>query len=222
MTNGHEKGDMTKSLRKQREFERREQDIIDVAYTLFREQDYTKVTIEHIAQQAGIGKGTIYKHFQSKEEICARIIIDINNAIVEDTIQIGNDSTLNFQQRLEMLMDHTWDINMRYEAFLSKLQAQMMRGEFFNKLSPAVRDAFDSMIARRQALNRSIVEKGIADGDILPLDAGSLLYCITAAMDGAIFRARLMHASGADTSKIKETYFKDLMAFIYRGIKNKD
>ena len=210
---------MAKSERKQREFERREQEIIDAAHALFREQDYTAVTIEQIADQAGVGKGTIYKHFQSKEEICARIVININTRAAEDVIQIGNNPTLGFRERLQQLMEYSWDVNMRDEGFLSKLLAQMMRGDFFHKLSPAVREAYAAMANQQQAIQLQLVERGIKDGDILPLDAQTILYCIGAAMDGALFRAWLMSASGMDTSQLKQMFLDELTAFIYRGIK---
>lgn len=210
---------MAKSERKQREFERREQEIIDAAYALFREQDYTAVTIEQIADKAGVGKGTIYKHFQSKEEICARIIININTRAETDVQQIGNDITLGFHERLKRLLEYSWEVNMRDEGFLSRLLAQMMRGDFFHKLSPEVREAYAAMANRQREMQLQLVEKGIADGDILPLDAKTILYCIGAALDGALFRAWLMSASGMDTSQLKQMFINDLTDFVYRGIR---
>lgn len=212
---------MAKSERKQREFERREQDIIDAAYALFREQDYTTVTIEQIADKAGVGKGTIYKHFQSKEEICARIIINLNKAAYKDVELIGNDPTLDFRQRLQKLSEYNWDINMREEGFLSKLIAQMMRGDFFHKLSPEVRENYMAIGLRQQNLLLQLVEKAITDGDILPMSPTSALNCISAAMDGAMYRAWLLKASGSDISQLRQAYITELTDFIYRGISAK-
>jgi AcrR family transcriptional regulator len=62
--------------RKERDFKRREEDILDAALHLFDRDDWQEVTIEEIAQQAEIGKGTVYLHFPSKEEIYARLAID--------------------------------------------------------------------------------------------------------------------------------------------------
>ncbi len=67
---------MQKESRKVREFRRREQEILDTALRLFLEQGEDSVTVEMIADEVGIGKGTIYKHFKSKAEIYLRLMLD--------------------------------------------------------------------------------------------------------------------------------------------------
>lgn len=48
--------------------------ILEAALPLFAQQGIRKTTIEQIAAEAGIGKGTIYLSFKSKDEIFAAII----------------------------------------------------------------------------------------------------------------------------------------------------
>jgi AcrR family transcriptional regulator len=43
--------------------------ILDSVDVLLARYGYSKMTVEDIAQQTGIGKGTIYLHFSSKEEL---------------------------------------------------------------------------------------------------------------------------------------------------------
>lgn len=62
-------GDLEKATRKAREFRQREQQILDAALELFLELGEDRVTVEMIADRVGIGKGTIYKHFETKNEI---------------------------------------------------------------------------------------------------------------------------------------------------------
>ncbi|MEE4243945.1 MAG: TetR/AcrR family transcriptional regulator [Kangiellaceae bacterium] len=61
--------------RKQREFERREEDILDAALLLFSQPNWESVSIEKVAKQAQIGKGTVYKHFESKDELLFRLML---------------------------------------------------------------------------------------------------------------------------------------------------
>eukprot|EP00747_Dinoflagellata_sp_TGD_P058219 gnl/TRDRNA2_/TRDRNA2_151023_c1_seq2.p2 gnl/TRDRNA2_/TRDRNA2_151023_c1~~gnl/TRDRNA2_/TRDRNA2_151023_c1_seq2.p2 ORF type:complete len:130 (-),score=26.69 gnl/TRDRNA2_/TRDRNA2_151023_c1_seq2:89-478(-) len=61
--------DLEKATRKAQEFRQREQQILDTALELFLEQGEDRVTVEMIADRVGIGKGTIYKHFETKNEI---------------------------------------------------------------------------------------------------------------------------------------------------------
>ncbi len=83
---------MDKMLRKSQEFRQREEEILTTALDLLLEYGDEKVTVELIADKVGIGKGTIYKHFNSKAEIYLRLMIDyerklsqaINEAMVEE------------------------------------------------------------------------------------------------------------------------------------------
>jgi AcrR family transcriptional regulator len=82
---------MQKETRKVREFRRREQEILDTSLRLFLEQGEDSVTVEMIADEVGIGKGTIYKHFKSKAEIYLRLMMDYERDLAEllhsDTIE---------------------------------------------------------------------------------------------------------------------------------------
>ncbi|RRJ84757.1 TetR/AcrR family transcriptional regulator [Aestuariirhabdus litorea] len=72
-----------KKSRKEREFVRREQEILDVALDLFLRKGEENVTVELIAEEVGIGKGTIYKHFRSKAEIYLRMMIDYERELAD-------------------------------------------------------------------------------------------------------------------------------------------
>src|SRR5438876_2767563 len=43
--------------------------ILDAAHRLLARYGYKKMTMDDVAKEVGIGKGTIYLHFKSKEEI---------------------------------------------------------------------------------------------------------------------------------------------------------
>ncbi len=63
--------------RKAREFQQREEDILKAAYELFKVNGIETVTIDRIADEVEIGKGTIYQHFKSKHEIYAQLVLDL-------------------------------------------------------------------------------------------------------------------------------------------------
>lgn len=52
--------------------------IYDTAITLFKEQEYEKITVQKICDNCGIAKGTFYLNFKSKEDI---IRISFSNGI---------------------------------------------------------------------------------------------------------------------------------------------
>ncbi|WP_411821409.1 TetR/AcrR family transcriptional regulator [Leptospira sp. 'Mane'] len=61
------------SERKKREFERRELNILTTAIGLFQINHPSSVKMDDIAKQLEIGRGTIYLHFKSKDDLMARI-----------------------------------------------------------------------------------------------------------------------------------------------------
>lgn len=54
---------------KEREKEQRRNDIINVAEKLFFNQDYDNVSMDEIAREMGLGKGTLYIYFKNKESL---------------------------------------------------------------------------------------------------------------------------------------------------------
>ena len=67
--------------RKQREFQQREQLILDTAQDMLHEHGYAQLTMERIAEAVEYSKGTIYNHFSSKEDLvcslCCRCVSNL-------------------------------------------------------------------------------------------------------------------------------------------------
>jgi len=67
--------------RKQREFQLREQLILDTAQGMLHEHGYAQLTMERIAEAVEYSKGTIYNHFSSKEDLvcslCCRCVSNL-------------------------------------------------------------------------------------------------------------------------------------------------
>lgn len=49
--------------------ERRRAEILDAATTVFAEQGFAVADVQEVADKAGVGKGTVYRYFPSKEEL---------------------------------------------------------------------------------------------------------------------------------------------------------
>lgn len=75
--------DMQKASQKAQEFRKREEEILERAQELFIAHGEDKVTVEMIADAVNIGKGTIYKHFETKDEIYLRLMIRYEEELAE-------------------------------------------------------------------------------------------------------------------------------------------
>jgi AcrR family transcriptional regulator len=63
--------------RKQRERERRRQQIIVAAKRVFSERGFSKTTMEDIAREAELSPGTLYLYFKNKDELYASLSLRI-------------------------------------------------------------------------------------------------------------------------------------------------
>ena len=78
--------------------------ILDATDRLLARYGYRKMTVEDIAVEAGIGKGTIYLHFSSKEEVVLSHIDRIVDRLKDRLREIsGSDATLGERLRLMLL-----------------------------------------------------------------------------------------------------------------------
>jgi len=78
--------------------------ILDAAERLLSLYGYSKTTIEDIAQEAGIGKGTVYLHFHSKEEIAVSFIDRVNQRVRARLQEIAESDAPAAERVREMLI----------------------------------------------------------------------------------------------------------------------
>lgn len=79
--------------------------ILDATDRLLARNGYKKMTIDDLAREVGIGKGSIYLHFTSKEEIALSHIDRLVERVKERLKAIG-DSNIAFDKRLhDMLVE---------------------------------------------------------------------------------------------------------------------
>ncbi|HVA24391.1 MAG TPA: TetR/AcrR family transcriptional regulator [Chloroflexota bacterium] len=68
---------------KERVKHEREQEILQAARDVFSERGFEKASIDEIAERVGIGKGTVYLHFPSKEELLLALMRQVCLGMVE-------------------------------------------------------------------------------------------------------------------------------------------
>ena len=72
-----------RAARRRQEFARRGHDILDVTERLMLVAGIRRVTVEEIALETGIGKGTIYKHFDSKHALLIVLVMRYQNRLMD-------------------------------------------------------------------------------------------------------------------------------------------
>lgn len=83
--------------------------ILDAAFDKFRQYGFLKTTVDEIARQAQVGKGTIYFYFKSKEEILNALVDreltrgfgEVGRAMMEEPTALGK-----MKRMLEVSFDY--------------------------------------------------------------------------------------------------------------------
>ena len=204
------------SERKARQFQLRETEIVTAAIELFRKHDLASVTIEQIAIRTDIGKGTIYKHFKSKDEIYARILIDLNSMLRSEIATV--DTNMSFHPRLDKIIETIWRHDMQDSQLLRRLNQHLTSGDFRQNLGEKMTLAFDAMQQEDSQFYLTLLADAQERNEIINEPLDTLLFTAISAVDGAILHFWQLESIGAVTQKDSPRYLKSLQGFVYRAL----
>ena len=198
--------------RKQREFARREREILDAALELFSAEDWQAVTVEQIADRAEIGKGTVYKHFQSKDEIYARLAAEFAVDMVERLEAI--DAKLPVMARLRAIVRVFWERHRAAREYQHLVQ-YCEREDFRKSLTPDAQAELAALDARLRDAIDSVLDEGIEQGILPRKSREALVFGPMAALHGAV---RLMWSDALPAETRRDQYMDEITNFILAGM----
>ncbi|HEU4434929.1 MAG TPA: TetR/AcrR family transcriptional regulator [Pyrinomonadaceae bacterium] len=105
--------------------------ILDATDRLLARYGYRKMTVEDIASEAHIGKGTIYLHFTSKEEVVLSHVDRIVDRLKDRLREIGNSDAPAAERLRQMLLLRVmfrFDSIQHYTQSLNDLLAALRPG----------------------------------------------------------------------------------------------
>jgi len=97
--------------------ERKRDAILDAARTLFSREGYAATSVDHVAAEAGIAKGTVYLYFKSKEELyLAALARDIRTFAAKAREKM--ESVPTFREKVEAFLRVRLEYCRAHEDFL--------------------------------------------------------------------------------------------------------
>lgn len=194
--------------RKEREFKRREEDIIQAAFDLFAEHGIESVTIEMISEKAEVGKGTIYKHFTSKNDIFAVLIIRQGHELIELLGSIPKNAPV--LVRIKKTMRAIWDMqikDIRKFAVYRKCDQLLLMDD----MAPEVLIQFEKQSHMKNEFIRSLIKKAI-DEQIFKDESVDNLAAAAVGLFQGVFDSVL-----AGEVKPSEDLYQVLESMIFKG-----
>lgn len=129
--------------------------------------DPSVITIAQVAQKAGIGKGTVYEYFTSKEELFAQAIATSWMQQVEQMERV--DQTLRFQPRFYAIFAQVEQCLSRQRSLLAMMLERFNNAVGHNTgFSDSLLTLRNQLFGRLIVLLRSLYEQGVEEGILHP------------------------------------------------------
>lgn len=111
--------------------ERREQ-LLDIGRELFAEKGYEAVSVEEIAQRAGVTKPIVYEHFGGKEGLYAVVVDREMRALLERITRalVGNTPRLKLEQSAEAFLSYIEEQSDGFRVLVRDVPAVAGTGTF--------------------------------------------------------------------------------------------
>lgn len=166
-------------------FQQRESVLIDAARLLFQTQPWDRVTIAEVARQAGIGKGTVYKHFPSKEALYARLVLDRSRLHLVELRRVAEQAPAAeaLRRSLRLAFDQ-----LLADPLHAQLCLQCDRPAFQARLEPDYQAEFCELEGEYLALFSRLLHACFANLQLAPADCEQLLWGVEACVNGVMAR----------------------------------
>ncbi len=183
--------------------------ILLAAVEKFLEKDFYQVTVVEIAEQAGVGKGTVYEYFPSKEDLfkecfsyCADFYLQSFRQFLPNPQSVQKSLQDVVYAHLDLIKDNRKRLNLLYNE----------RPVNFQELQ-------DWIVGRRRELLIeviSLLEKGVGLKEVRPdIDfemAGRLFLALTYAVIGGMIVIDDLELNRAQVAGLLELYWQGIGA----------
>ncbi len=172
--------------RKQRERERRRQQIMIAAKRVFSVKGFSRATMEDIAKEAELSPGTLYLYFKNKDELFSSLSIRILQYLNIRLEHVANDRSLETGAlKIESLKEAMLDVY--------KFDPLMLINMFHLQSSETIRNLSPELLSEIKTLSRSslktmcrIFEEGQKDGYLIDRPSIVLADIVLALFSGIV------------------------------------
>jgi TetR/AcrR family transcriptional regulator, cholesterol catabolism regulator len=130
--------------------------ILRVATDLFAEKDFDLVPIDEVATRAGVGKGSVYRYFSSKEMLYAEVVVGGFEQLHLE-LRDAAPTAADWREHAKSIVRHTTRFFWERRGSFGMLRESQA-------LPPVTRRGFSLQHKRLSRLIRAVLAAGVRDG----------------------------------------------------------
>jgi len=163
---------------------KKKEEILLAALRVFARKGFYKTKMADIAEESGVGKGTIYEYFRSKEELLGKGFEFLLKGMNKFIDELSNKNILP-SEKIRMLIETTMDEFTRFGEGLIKVIMDFW-AEGVKSNHPDILGSIDlkSFYQNFRLLIAEIIQEGIEKGEFRNCDSMMEASILIASMDG--------------------------------------
>jgi AcrR family transcriptional regulator len=205
--------------RKEREKERRRQQIMVAAKRVFSEKGFSKATMEDIAQEAELSPGTLYLYFRNKEELYASLSLRILQYLLLRIEHVNSMKTAGPDERLKALMEVMYDVY-EFDPLIIINMFHLQSSDTLKNLSPQLLDEIKNLTGKSMGSIAQIFKEGVSQGLFIDRHPVALADTLWSLFSGVILWMTSKRLVNEGKDQLKETLEVAFDVF-YRGLTRK-
>jgi AcrR family transcriptional regulator len=190
--------------RKERERERRRQQIIVAAKRVFSDKGFSKATMEDIANEAELSPGTLYLYFKNKDELYASLSLRILHYLYIRLEHLNNGENLNVHQRLDALRDAMYDVY-QFDSMILINMFHLQSSETLRNLTPELLSEIKRLSRESLSEMAKLFEEGINSNVYIDAHPNALADIVWALFSGVVLWETSKRVINEDKDYLKET-----------------
>ena len=181
--------------------------IMEAALDIFLRDGYERATIQEIAQTAGVGKGTTYEYFSSKEDLFLSVVKECFQLFMRElSTALTEDGTV--YMKVERMCVHHLQIFKKETRFRELMQND------FGKIPEELHCWLIQLEQEMLDLLEAIISSGIKSGELVTMHPRIAATTIMHSM-------RFIYTYQPKTGETMEELVKQQLAMLWSGMGNR-
>jgi len=162
--------------------------ILDMAFELILENGFSNTRIIDIANKAGIGKGTVYEYFESKEGLLLELL---KTKVRQDYVNVceNMEKAPTCKQKLTEYFRLEIETTAKYKSNMTDFGNEFMKDK--TEISLEIVEAIQGIMEMQFERLQNVIGRGIDTGEFRKVDARAAAACIMGSISFCLHMASI-------------------------------